>query len=545
MSKSTPHEFLNEITFKTDFLKNKTWKSIPPFAILVGKNGSGKSQILNEIKSQDSNYNIFYSASYSFNTNLSNKIVQQPQNLGQFNILPIKNIFSIDYSYVFNAINIDDALKLLPTNIQSNTFFKNSLSILYKNKDKIQNQNNIYFQIFNLFFNYSTFENQIDMEKDEYSIKRDKLDNKDKNELSKNYLFGKINQFIDDNDYHKFFKYNFNLDGTFTPDNSTSTENMNYNKLSSGEKVLLSFIIFAYRIKELKELNFNNKNTILLLDEPDAYLHHSSAKKLIEMLSEISKNSNIQIILTTHNYSTIANAPDGSLFSVEAGDIAKKDKDTIIYEITDGDLDLTSINSKKYNLFVEGKTDKQIIENSIKKLHKQNTFSDEDFSIIDCGSSNNVRIIIKSIHQMYPNKLLIALYDYDESGIAQYNSIKNEIQNNQFNKSFVKCMHLKVNNATEQKEFEEQETLSIEYMFKKSLIEKYIQKKKTIKEHIENESFKDSCVCFAYKFPDGKNKTNFANETTNFDKEDFKNFENIFKEIENYIQEFNTNNSNI
>jgi hypothetical protein len=106
-------------------------------------------------------------------------------------------------------------------------------------------------------------------------------------------------------------------------------------------------------------------------------------------------------------------------------------------------------------------------------------------------------------------------------------------------------MHLKVNNATEQKEFEEQETLSIEYMFKKSLIEKYIQKKKTIKEHIENESFKDSCVCFAYKFPDGKNKTNFANETTNFDKEDFKNFENIFKEIENYIQEFNTNNSNI
>jgi predicted ATPase len=545
MSKSTPHEFLNEITFKTDFLKNKTWKSIPPFAILVGKNGSGKSQILNEIKSQDSNYNIFYSASYSFNTNLSNKIVQQPQNLGQFNILPIKNIFSIDYSYVFNAINIDDALKLLPTNIQSNTFFKNSLSILYKNKDKIQNQNNIYFQIFNLFFNYSTFENQIDMEKDEYSIKRDKLDNKDKNELSKQYLFGKINKFIDDNDYHKFFKYNFNLDGTFTPDNSTSTENMNYNKLSSGEKVLLSFIIFAYRIKELKELNFNNKNTILLLDEPDAYLHHSSAKKLIEMLSEISKNSNIQIILTTHNYSTIANAPDGSLFSVEAGDIAKKDKDTIIYEITDGDLDLTSINSKKYNLFVEGKTDKQIIENSIKKLHKQNTFSDEDFSIIDCGSSNNVRIIIKSIHQMYPNKLLIALYDYDESGIAQYNSIKNEIQNNQFNKSFVKCMHLKVNNATEQKEFEEQETLSIEYMFKKSLIEKYIQKKKTIKEHIENESFKDSCVCFAYKFPDGKNKTNFANETTNFDKEDFKNFENIFKEIENYIQEFNTNNSNI
>ena len=65
----------------------------------------------------------------------------------------------------------------------------------------------------------------------------------------------------------------------------------------------------------------------------------------------------------------------------------------------------------------------------------------------------------------------------------------------------------------------------------------------TIKEHIENESFKDSCVCFAYQFQG--DKTNFANETTNFDTEDFKNFENIFKEIENYIQEFNTNNSNI
>jgi predicted ATP-dependent endonuclease of OLD family len=545
-----PHEFLNEITFKTDFLKNKTWKSIPKFAILVGKNGSGKSQILNEIKSHDSNYNIFYSTPYSVDTNLnSNHIYQKPKYLGQLNIIPTSQIISPNCSpdTFYNSTHQDAAINYLPSTIKNNTHLKESFIKLYNNQHTIDNnqKDSSYYQLFNLFFTYQAFQSEITFEKDEYSIKRDKLDNKDKNELSKNYLFGKINQFIDDNDYHKFFKYNFNLDGTFTPDNSTSTENMNYNKLSSGEKVLLSFIIFAYRIKELKELNFNNKNTILLLDEPDAYLHHSSAKKLIEMLSEISKNSNIQIILTTHNYSTIANAPDESLFAVEEGEITKKDKDTIIYEITDGDLDLTGINSKKYNLFVEGKTDKQIIENAIKKLHKQNTFSDEDFSIIDCGSSNNVRIIIKSIHQMYPNKLLIALYDYDESGIAQYNSIKNEIQDNKFNKSFVKCMHLKVNNATEQKEFEEQKTLSIEYMFKKSLIEKYIQKKKTIKEHIENESFKDSCVCFAYKFPDGKNKTNFANETTNFDKEDFKNFENIFKEIENYIQEFNTNNSNI
>jgi ribosomal protein L23 len=255
------------------------------------------------------------------------------------------------------------------------------------------------------------------------------------------------------------------------------------------------------------------------------------------MLSEISKNSNIQIILTTHNYSTIANAPDGSLFSVEAGDIAKKDKDTIIYEITDGDLDLTSINSKKYNLFVEGKTDKQIIENAIKSLDYSTKF--KDLAIINCQGGKKVKYYINEL-ATDKNKLYIALYDCDTAGLEEYNKAP-------LNSDAVyQKMHLKVNNDSEQKHFTKNKTLSIEYMFHQSKLKKYLPKDiEDITINSLAKTFPNSCVCFAYKFQCDKNKTNFANETTNFDTEDFKNFENIFKEIENYIQEFNTNNSNI
>lgn len=66
---------------------------------------------------------------------------------------------------------------------------------------------------------------------------------------------------------------------------------------STGELALL------YYIKKLQELNESNKDTILLIDECELYLHPEWQKKFIKFLSELFQNSehNRQIIISSHS----------------------------------------------------------------------------------------------------------------------------------------------------------------------------------------------------------------------------------------------------
>lgn len=75
--------------------------------------------------------------------------------------------------------------------------------------------------------------------------------------------------------------------------------------VSIGQDNLSKIIWTLLSFKNLKEMNKNYQGGILLIDEIEASLHPAAQKKLIEYLYKVSKDLNLQIILTTHSVTIV------------------------------------------------------------------------------------------------------------------------------------------------------------------------------------------------------------------------------------------------
>lgn len=85
--------------------------------------------------------------------------------------------------------------------------------------------------------------------------------------------------------------------------------------LSSGEKVILQLALWLYLSR-----HHNRFPKLLLLDEPDAHLHPSMARQFMDVIQEVLVNRyKVRVILTTHSPSTVALAPEGSVFEMTRG----------------------------------------------------------------------------------------------------------------------------------------------------------------------------------------------------------------------------------
>lgn len=87
------------------------------------------------------------------------------------------------------------------------------------------------------------------------------------------------------------------------------------NDLSSGEKMILQLVLWLFNS------NYNKFPKLLLMDEPDAHLHPFLTIRLLSVLSDVLVNKyGCQIIMSTHSPSTIALAPDDSIFEMKRAD---------------------------------------------------------------------------------------------------------------------------------------------------------------------------------------------------------------------------------
>ena len=82
--------------------------------------------------------------------------------------------------------------------------------------------------------------------------------------------------------------------------------------LSSGEKTLLALVLWLYNARHNGRFP-----RLFLLDEPDAHLHPSFTRQLIDVMAEVLVGRHgVRVILTTHSPSTVALAPENSLFEM-------------------------------------------------------------------------------------------------------------------------------------------------------------------------------------------------------------------------------------
>ncbi|EDY19117.1 AAA ATPase [Chthoniobacter flavus Ellin428] len=82
--------------------------------------------------------------------------------------------------------------------------------------------------------------------------------------------------------------------------------------LSSGEKTLLALVLWLYNSQHHGQFP-----RLFLLDEPDAHLHPSMTRHLLNVIKNVLvERHDVRTILTTHSPSTVALAPADALFEM-------------------------------------------------------------------------------------------------------------------------------------------------------------------------------------------------------------------------------------
>lgn len=94
-----------------------------------------------------------------------------------------------------------------------------------------------------------------------------------------------------------------------------------FSSLSSGEKVLMALVASIY--KASSDGNFPD---ILLLDEVDASLHPSMMRNMLGVIHDIFLKQGMKVILVTHSPTTIALAPEDSVFVMNRSGLNRIEK---------------------------------------------------------------------------------------------------------------------------------------------------------------------------------------------------------------------------
>jgi len=109
---------------------------------------------------------------------------------------------------------------------------------------------------------------------------------------------------------------------------------INFMELSSGEKVLMALVASIY-----KSLSDNHFPSLLLLDEIDTSLHPSMVNNMLKVIESVFLSQNMKVIMVTHSPTTIALAPEESVFVMNPSGnerIVKPTKQEALTVLTEG-----------------------------------------------------------------------------------------------------------------------------------------------------------------------------------------------------------------
>lgn len=158
------------------------------------------------------------------------------------------------------------------------------------------------------------------------------------------------------------------------------------------------------------------ENALLLIEEPESFLHPQANRHMAKTLSDFCAIDNIQLILTTHspNYLQSCNFKDIILLDKKG----LKTKSTQIDHISDETKLKRELNTSNLELFfadkvilVEGDTEKFLLPSIAKQINTEYDFDKKNYSIIDVASKANLDIYIELLNKF--NIPWISLLDKD------------------------------------------------------------------------------------------------------------------------------------
>lgn len=185
--------------------------------------------------------------------------------------------------------------------------------------------------------------------------------------------------------------------------------------------------IYIYSIVEL----FNDRNCLILLDEPDAFLHpewqFDFLRQVFDITNAAEKTSHI--LMSSHSAATLCHIEDQqiNLFRIENSAVSccRRSKKDVISELSNSFIQYSEDESRllidnvirsssRPILFVEGPSDVSILNTAYKKL-----YPNEDISILvqDAFDRGFIKVLFarNEVFATYPDKQLFALFDFDDA----------------------------------------------------------------------------------------------------------------------------------
>ncbi|WDF58286.1 AAA family ATPase [Flavobacterium sp. KACC 22758] len=184
--------------------------------------------------------------------------------------------------------------------------------------------------------------------------------------------------------------------------------------LSTGEKVLMSLALAIYNAKGI-----TNKPEFLLIDEPDAALHPSMSKKMVNILKQnIVLESNIPAIITSHSPTTIISADGISIYQMERGNsVPIKIPTQKAVEILSTDIPFLKISTdRRRQVFVESKYDVIYYELITNILLRIDTIQSEPIYIpARTSNGSNCQDVIEVVTNLHTNgnEEVFGIIDWD------------------------------------------------------------------------------------------------------------------------------------
>ncbi len=430
---------------------------LPDFVVLTGINGAGKTQILtaiqqpNLLRVYDNNVELMqkkYVTSQSLSPNeslvvtreqlnqntknlwqqyyqfkqdrqhnpnmrLEHMMIGGGQNSLQYKVITkiaenaIKNIEELTSDDFYNHYPLEDGLT------QTDVFYQNFSSLFKRYQDKYDE--NLYREFRN------TQKNETEVT---YLTKE---------EFEKTYgeaPWDFVNKIIKEAnlDYHINSPVNSNRDAPFELKlvNNYNSVEIQFGDLSSGEKVLMSLALALYNS------NFDIEfPKILLMDEPDASLHPSMSKKFLDVIQQVFvSEKKVKVIITTHSPSTVALAPEDSIFIVNKTGhrIEKTNKDKALKILTSGVPSFSVNYENRRQIFVESPYDVMYYDKMYQQLSSY-LIPEISLSFISSGESKTDKngtkvsncsqvINITELLRNAGNKFVSGIIDWDSSNTS-------------------------------------------------------------------------------------------------------------------------------
>lgn len=174
--------------------------------------------------------------------------------------------------------------------------------------------------------------------------------------------------------------------------------------LSSGERTLLWLVLTLFNTQYGKTIS-SAVPKLLLIDEPDAFLHPKMVEKLYTVLNKFTAKFGAFVFITTHSPTTVALAPADSIYVVDEDGAVSVEKDFAISELLDGVNQISLDPENRLHVFVESFYDANLFSALYSHLRGRAGAIDSKVSLsfIPSGEKIPKDRIVDALHSLVSN----------------------------------------------------------------------------------------------------------------------------------------------